>query len=326
MNKLLPTLQRYLDLSLGIRIEPEPWDGQVPPFLRDVFEIYTVQLLNHPLLLLLHSHETEIAPVALGKQIASIRRLWPHEVALVRRHLSAYSRKKLIESGISFIIPEKQLFLPEMAVWLKESKSKAIEKRDFLRPSSQLLFLYLLLTGIGAKNTRETADRLHCSAMSISRAYDELEHAGLIRSTLTGRRRSIEFAESPRTLWKDAGSILRTPVVRQTWLSGVHTLAAQYPAAGLSALSAYTVLAPPSRRVIAMNRSEFKETMRSTHVMETPAAEEDSIGVEIWRYPPRILAREGLVDPLSLYLSQCGSSDDRIQDRLEDLLAEHVEW
>lgn len=35
--------------------------------------------------------------------------------------------------------------------------------------------------------------------------------------------------------------------------------------------------------------------------------------IEIWRYNPKTLAKNGCVDPLSLYLSMVGNEDDRIQ-------------
>jgi hypothetical protein len=47
--------------------------------------------------------------------------------------------------------------------------------------------------------------------------------------------------------------------------------------------------------------------------------------IEAWTYDPRLLAADGRVDALSLYLSLRDSPDERVQQQLESLL-EAVSW
>ena len=47
--------------------------------------------------------------------------------------------------------------------------------------------------------------------------------------------------------------------------------------------------------------------------------------IEIWKYAPELLAKDGVVDRLSLYLSLKDSEDERIQIELEHLI-DNMQW
>jgi hypothetical protein len=54
-------------------------------------------------------------------------------------------------------------------------------------------------------------------------------------------------------------------------------------------------------------------------------AEHATARIEVWSYPPERLGDHEMVDPLSLYLSLRNSQDERVQQQLEQLIAE-VKW
>ena len=47
--------------------------------------------------------------------------------------------------------------------------------------------------------------------------------------------------------------------------------------------------------------------------------------IEVWRYDPDLLAKNGVIDPLSLYLSIRANDDERIQIELKDLM-NSIKW
>jgi hypothetical protein len=55
------------------------------------------------------------------------------------------------------------------------------------------------------------------------------------------------------------------------------------------------------------------------------AFDDERVEVQTWTYDPRILASNGVVDRLSLYLSVRGSPDERVAQAAEELL-ETFEW
>jgi hypothetical protein len=42
--------------------------------------------------------------------------------------------------------------------------------------------------------------------------------------------------------------------------------------------------------------------------------------VELWKYDPVLLSKDGMVDPLSLAMSFEGNEDERVQEAIEELL------
>ena len=59
--------------------------------------------------------------------------------------------------------------------------------------------------------------------------------------------------------------------------------------------------------------------MQNADIIPVPQEEPGTTEVEVWSYSPDLFARDGVVDPLSLYLSIRGSSDERIEMALEKL-------
>jgi hypothetical protein len=50
------------------------------------------------------------------------------------------------------------------------------------------------------------------------------------------------------------------------------------------------------------------------------AQDPDANEIEVWRYPPALFAARDVVDPLSLYLSLKGISDERIEASLDEMM------
>ncbi|EFB40206.1 MULTISPECIES: hypothetical protein [Parachlamydia] len=44
------------------------------------------------------------------------------------------------------------------------------------------------------------------------------------------------------------------------------------------------------------------------------------IELEVWNYDPELFAKDGIVDPFSLYLSLQESKDERVEGALEEMM------
>lgn len=53
-----------------------------------------------------------------------------------------------------------------------------------------------------------------------------------------------------------------------------------------------------------------------------PNLEPEATEIEVWKYPPELFARNGKVDPLSLYLSLADTKDERIEIAIDALMKE----
>jgi hypothetical protein len=160
--------------------------------------------------------------------------------------------------------------------------------------------------------------------MTLSRAFDELEAAGLGRHFIQGKRRLMQLSGSGRDLWEKARPLLRTPVSRTVMVKASKD-AIGAPAAGLTGLAVYTNLAEPSIPVIAVASSAWPELRNRFPTAVATSSESPVVEIEVWTYPPKAVSDDATVDRLSLYLSLSGTADERVEAALDELL-EGMKW
>lgn len=89
--------------------------------------------------------------------------------------------------------------------------------------------------------------------------------------------------------------------------------------AGLSALAHHSMLAAPKQQVYAVNRTKWRSVDAS---MENPGPMTGYIECQLWNYSPALQPDGDTVDPLSLTLSLQDSTDERVQNALDELKGE----
>ncbi|MDX9801940.1 MAG: hypothetical protein RBT69_11465 [Spirochaetia bacterium] len=89
--------------------------------------------------------------------------------------------------------------------------------------------------------------------------------------------------------------------------------------AGLSAMSVFTMISPPSIPVFAVSSSEWKMLKAHNTVKEIPFPEAGGCEIEIWSYKPDTFILNDAVDPLSLSLIFQDTDDERIESALEEI-------
>ncbi|MCX6089865.1 MAG: MarR family transcriptional regulator, partial [Candidatus Atribacteria bacterium] len=242
-----------------------------------------------------------------------------------RHAVTSYNRKRLIEQKVPFIVPGNQMYLPMLGIDLREHLKRLREKKPVFSPSTQALILHVLWRKETDRVTpAEIAHRLGYSPMTMTRAFDELETAGIGEHSVQGKERHLHFAETGKPLWEKVLPYLNTPVRKRLYVaSSIQT--GNGHLAGQSALARYTMLAEPKIPILAFSTDEWKARMQQDKILELTLPEPGAFEIELWKYAPAQFANEGRVDRLSLYLSLRGSTDERIQLALDALL-EGMEW
>jgi len=327
MADILSDIRDYLDHAAGLAVAPRPWCGaaHLPPFLQDRYEFHEVQLHSTPCLLMVDRHDHDEPPATVRKHIDQVRQRWDGPVVLVRRAVTAYNRKRLIEQCVPFIVPGNQMYLPPLGIDLRERYRRLQAERPQLRPSSQAALIHMLLHSDEDFGLAELASALGYSAMTVSRGLDELETAQLVDSYQHGRERRVHLADAKRGVWQRAQPYLRHPVHRRHWALPTERRGLPGPRAGLSALAAYSNLAEPHNVVVALSRDDWRWDQQRDALREVEAPGADAMQVEVWTYPPALFADEGLVDRLSLYLSLRETDDERMEAALESMMGD-VQW
>lgn len=321
-------LSRYLGETLGIPAIPEPLmdSFHLPFFLRNSYSFFEIKILDCICILAVDLNTEEQSPAIVRKNIDQIRVKYDKEIIYVRKQITAYNRKRLIEHKVPFIVPGNQMYLPMLGIDMREYFKKMRSQPGKLNPSAQALGIYLCL-----KNTDEIitpakiARQLGYSAMTLTRAFDELEANGIGEFFDQGRERCMRLTENKKTMWEKILPLLRSPVKKRFYIR-TKDQKQPGPLSGLSALAHYSMLAEPNNPVFAFSSVDWKKYLQEHHKeSEIVLQEPDTFEIEIWSYDPLLFSKDGIVDRLSLYVSLKDDHDERIESELERMLKE-IQW
>jgi hypothetical protein len=331
IDRLVSSTESYVGETMHAALKLRPWpEAQtLAPYLRNSYLIAEGDLRGRRSLWLFA--RDELTPAAIEKHLSAIGERWPDAQVVVFDRLPSYVRRRLIEKGISFVVPGTQLYVPEHGLDFRSRARQSHEMREALRPSAQAMLLYLLLHASDSArvySASRLAPLLGQSLMTASRAVAELESHRLIRVRSAGRTREVSLRGEARGVWQTAQASLRTPVTKRTTLAdGPPAFADGYVLAGLTALSRQSMLAEPRARTYAVGRTRARapEAAGAATARLWPVDEEESPAVEVWSYDPVPLSDGCVVDPLSLSLSLRDDPDERVQGALGRLL-ESLSW
>ncbi len=318
-------VRRYLHEVLGVPApEVKPWAraDELPYFLRDAFQFGELELLGHPILLAIGRAEHPQSLSEVRTWMDKVRVLADQPVVYVTDALASYERRRLIEQKVPFIVPGNQLYLPDLALDLREYfRKRSAAAQTALSPSAQAMLITALLHQPWQAEWQpaKVAVALGYTPMTLSRAVKELTAAKLATAYTVGRSRWLRMELPPQQIWERAKPALRTPVRRSVWVAADGP-AANRPGrlAGLSALARHSMLTEPRWPVYALSGADWKAAI-DAGVRELPEPVAGAHEWQLWSYSPALVPGVATVDPLSLTLSLQDSADDRVQLALDEL-------
>lgn len=320
-------LERYVHDALGVAVKTTRWSGadRLPHFLKERYKFAQAELLGLRVLLVLDTNPEEQSPAMVRKHLDLLQTKQHVDIIYVRAEVAAYNRKRLIEQKVPFIVPGNQMYLPMLGIDLREHFRRIRKEVPSFSPSTQVVVLYALLHDAGqVLIPNELAPRLGYSTMTMTRAFDELESANLAEVTIRGRERCLRFNGGRREIWEKAQPFLRSPVNKRLFIrrteGGENAIRG-----GLTALALHSMLAAPAYTTYALSREDWKALRKRHKIIEVPAQDPDGSEIEVWWYPPALFAEQGIVDPLSLYLSLKADHDERTETALEEMM-EKFKW
>lgn len=330
MEQLQKYIKEVLDEIIVVNRLPEYEVSKIPMYVTQLYKIYTTRLLDTELVLVQLVNANNLSIAQTEKQLRNLNKLFNKTVVLILDHLVSYNRSRLIKKKVNFIVPGKQLFLPEMLVDLKEGdaiKSSLKEKQNLI-PSAQVMVLYQILGlskfwDIEEKSFKEIALKLNYSPMAISKAVGNLQTLDLV--TIAGEKEKyIQFNYDKVKLWEkiEENDFWNYPVFKRVYIDelpmGVKTWDCN-----TSALSEYSDMNQSRQNYVALGRREYNKLIKQNLFINANPTEGDYC-MEVWKYNPGILSHtaiitELIVDPLSLYLTLKNIPDERIEMALEQI-------
>ena len=325
--------------TLGIQPTATPvaknYMDKLPIYIHETFKLYQTDLFNKEIILAELKNEDELSILQTEKQMQQIQILLNQKVVIVLKNIQAYNRKRLIEKGINFIVPGKQLYLPDLLIDLRETfvHPKAKQKNYKLLPSAQFLIIYHIIYRyenwkLEDHAFKEIAQKLGYTPMAISNAVDNLKYHDLVE-VKGEKEKYIHFRYDRHELWHvaDEQNLLVNPVLKTVFVDEKPKDLFLLQSNG-SAMPEYTNLNPSRQAYYAIEKTVFYGLQKS-NALVNPNDYEGKYALEVWKYNPLTLANElnndsAVVDPLSLYLSVKDSRDERIGMALDQILEKFI--
>ena len=315
--------KKYLRETLGFEIDIEALkpaqQRNFPLFIRQLYGFYQARLLDRDIILLKKKNGETATAENLRKHAQIVEKALECPVVFVFRFMQAYNRKRLIQKRIAFIVPGKQMFIPQLLIDFQEFGKLAPPKTGKLLPAAQcILFYHLLKENLELFPLKTVAEKLNYTTATVTRAVQALVHKDLADKTGKNKEVRIQFKQQKHDLWKRAFPVLQNPV-KKIYFLGEKPGEEICCQTSFTALAHYTNLTQDNKTYFAMAQKDFQKFKKNKRI-QIVHTNEGEILLEVWKYAPGILATNRIVDPLSLYLTLKDEKDERVEIELEKMI------
>jgi hypothetical protein len=333
MKKLITYIKNIIGASIEIHLLQKKELDKLPMYLHKGYNWYKAAVVGRLCILAEMKEDNGFSIAQIEKHFEQVKAALGLPVIGVFKQLEAYNRKRLIEKKVAFVVPEKQLYVPDFFIDLKEFRNNAKETHERLTPTAQLLLLYHILNKeenkqFYKKTFQELAVLLGTNPMGISRAVTNLKHHSLIDIT-GGKEKFIQFRLKKQELWQEAEqrNLLINPVLKQIYIDEKPRGLLMFRS-NEYALPEYSDMNASRQEFYAIDKNTFYGLQKKQALINANE-NEGRYCLEVWKYNPETLAGElqqktGAVDPLSLYLSLKDTHNERIEMAMEQIMEQFI--
>lgn len=318
MNVNVLNISKYVERVIGCKVSIAPIEKGIvrslPIFITDAYQLLQCEIFGNDVCLMVCKENTA-TPMQLKKHSSIVEAKMNMPAAVVLAEVKPYNMKRMIEARVNIIVPGRQLFLPSLLMDMRPQRNPVDMKDKPMPPMAQCVILYHLQKySLNNMSAEPIAERMHVSYPNINRAIKWLADNHFVTLTPT-REKQITFIHDGHELWQQALPMLQNPIERIVRTDEV----LDAPICGEEALAELTMLAEPQEYYRAISKQQAKQLKKNLH------NEFGDNRVEVWRYDPMLLAEDGRVDALSLYLSLRDTEDERVHKEINQLIKDR-QW
>ncbi len=322
MEDTIKYIKEVFGLDLDFIEIQKQQTNTLPFYLTSEYAFWETNLLDRNIVFAKKIAPEHFTPDQYKKQLELLERNFNQPVVFVLPEIEAYNRNRLIQKRINFVITNKQIFIPRLAVDIKEYTLKT-QKKEYLQPAAQCLILYhLQKEKLNQFNYKQLAEILKYPYLTITRATENLQALNLCKVEGT-KEKTIYFETGNNGLWEKALPFMRSPVVKKVFIDDEISDEFLFKS-NINALAYYTDLNDEKQIYFALQKDVFRR-LQAEGKMKKMNDYEGKYCIETWRYAPEILANNQYVDPLSLYLEFKENKDERVQLALKNII-EQQKW
>ena len=317
MNEIIVKTVSYIELLTGEKINILPLDiklrERVPMYLLGAYNLFEGVLYDKHLCFAFIDKDVGTTPALYSKRAQAILLATGLLPVFVITKMASYNAQRLTRNRVNFIVPGRQLFLPSLLIDLGRNLEDS-PLPESIPAAAQLMILYHLEVAIlNGKTGKEIAEIIGASTANITRALRWLVAKGV--ATVKGSKpKYLRFRYNGKALWNASLGYMKSPVLKTIRTD----MNPQGLTCGQNALAEYGMLIEASHEMVAIGPKDYRAIKqdKDSHYGENE--------IQVWRYDPQILAKDMLVDKLSLFLSMRNSDDERIQKELKTMIEDMI--
>ncbi len=259
----------------------------------------------------------------LRKQREQLKKLSKMECVLYFDSVKTYTKQKMIEEAIPFIIKEKQIYLPFLGMVLDNEGERHLPEVKEISYLTQKMLLVAIYQKWKKISLTDVAKALCVSKMSITRCFDEMEALEIPIISKSGRSRYFVWEKDSIALWNTLRSILRNPVVKEYRLDKPLNRR-ELLLGDMSALSWYALINDNVFRTYAITK-DFAKYLKMNDITCVPKGEVPAEVIQVVQYD--IPFGDGTaIDPLSaiLSISEEEKNDPRVAAAIDEIVEEKL--
>lgn len=265
--------------------------------------------------------KSDVGLVTLRKDRAKVQAAAGLNCAIFMDSTTCYSKEKMIEEGIPFVLVDKQVYLPFIGFLLSSSGERDIVPVQLISYLTQKLILTAIYEKWDKVTVTEAAVRLGVTKTSVTRCFDEIEYLSIDILDAKGKSRAITVSEDRKKLWEKLQSVLRNPVIARYELREDLLLEKK---AGITALCEYSLLSDNDYPTYAITKKEISETGIKKMKRVCRGEEIGCVVLELGYFID--FDNKKIEDPLSVVLSLSDEEkqDERVSISINEMLEEYV--
>ena len=223
---MVESLRRYIYQILGQEFQFVIWSGKsiLPLYLLDKYKFWICKpgnLAGGEFLTAKVKAGFDPTPAEIRKNFEELTNKVQKPCVLISDKIVSYDRKRLIEQKVSFIVIENQMYLPFLAMDLREFFKSGGENKKRIVPSVQAMILNVLHKQKKGGQTSEFINDLKYTKMTVNRAFDVIESMGWGEVRKEGRERYVEFKLYGKDLWEEVKESLKSRIKKRVIIDKV---------------------------------------------------------------------------------------------------------
>lgn len=312
----------YLNEQLDESIEIRPFKRlkKLPLFLTNEYKFSECRIQGLDCVLV-EKEDTKLSINKIIKHLQKLKEIGIERPVLIFAALDSGKRRKLVVNRIPFIVPGNQLYLPFVYINFAEKTKRVPIKIDIFTAASQMVFIRILQMEQKEIVTKEVAEELGLTVMTVNRVIRQLITMGIVEETGLGTKKRY-FRINKKLCWEAGKKYMISPVSKVKYLKCISDEIDHIHSSD-SALSELTMM--NSGRVLsyALDKSRFDQIEPNIIIKDSDIDDDmEFVKVERWKYDPKLFSKDGNIDIFSLYAIYKDVNDPRVEIELEELIEE----